>query len=275
MAVGMLLFQQVWDAISCLDAKADQCDATLMVIPVGAFCSVQDIDLGTRELTISPPQSPSSAAGRPGPEPEVLTPRSAIVPKRINFAKHDDHTRRRSSEQKLEIDFLALQDTDWKRRVEAVEALGSWNLGRHPGEFNQEAANLIMPALRAAMRDEQWQVRVQAAESLSLLGPEATYHAAPVLWETCSDPEQPVREAALRTLRFHGQEAPPERLQQPRIRCRPWQEPPRLEAVQEDLREDCYTECTGLSMLQEDVSTTDDSNEGESSNQSAQVSSKR
>lgn len=194
-------------------------------------------------------------------EAGIQAPRRGMVPKRINFAMvtcRNEH---------LNIDFGALRDPDWERRRQAAVSLGSCYLGRHPGEFNQEAANVIMPALRAALRDEHCEVRAQAAKSLADLGPEAVWHAVPVLWETCSDPEELVRQSALKALRDHGQEVPPERLQQPRSWCRSWQEPPSLQAVREDLHEDCQSEGT---LLQEDLSTT--ANSGESSHESSHMS---
>jgi hypothetical protein len=209
-----------------------------------------------------PPYSLLSQSRCPGSmmiEPNAHMPRTGLVPKRTNFA--------RKCEQIMNIDFSKLADPDWEQRRKAVAHLGSCFLGRHPGEFNQEAANIIIPALRAAMRDEQPEVRAQAATSLSSLGPEVVWHAVPVLWEACSDPDEPVRRAALEALTVHGQEAPPQHLRQARLRLRSWQEPPSLRAVREDPREDCQSEC---SLLQEEVSTTAHSDE--SSRPSSQFS---
>jgi len=167
------------------------------------------------------------------------------APRRINLSGSQN------CRKNMNIDFAALRDPDCERRRKAVAGVGSCFLGRHPGEFNQEAANLIMPALRAAMRDERWEVRAQAATSLSNLGPEAVYHAVPVLWETCSDPELAVRQAALLALQAHGQDTPPECKQRPRIVSRSWQEPPSLQSVLEESSEDGKSECP-----QEDLSTT-------------------
>lgn len=197
-----------------------------------------------------------------GREFEFRTPRVTLTPKRTNFSEPTP-----SFSPALSIDVGRLSDPAWEKRHEAVASLGSCFLGRHPGEFNQEAAHVIIPALRAAMRDERWEVRAQAATSLSNLGPEAVWHAVPVLWETCSDPEEPVRRAALQALISHGQEAPPQHLQQPRLRSRPWQEPPSLKAVREDPQEDCQSE---FSFIQEDLSTT--AHSGESSRQSSHIS---
>jgi len=181
------------------------------------------------------------------------------APRRINLS--GSHNCRKN----MNIDFAALRDPDCERRRKAVAGLGSCFLGRHPGEFNQEAANLIMPALRAAMRDERWEVRAQAATSLSNLGPEAVYHAVPVLWETCSDPELVVRQAAMDALDVHGQELPPERMRQPRLLSRSWQEPPSLEAVKE---EDCCSEDS----YAQDLSTTASSGNSNSAHSSRQSS---
>lgn len=209
---------------------------------------------------------------------EIQIPHHGMIPQRINcpvgkasqaqssqlgYAPHRKLSLSCNFEKKLSIDVSALQDLNWARRKDAVANLGACSLGRHPGEFNQEAANIIMPALRAAMRDEHWQVRAQAATSLSDLGPEAVWHAVPVLWETCSDPDEAVRQAALQALRVHGQETPPEHLQQARLRCRPWQEPPSLKAVREDAAEDQQSG-------HEDLSTTDHS--GTSSRESSKCS---
>jgi len=132
------------------------------------------------------------------------------------------------------IDFTSLRDPDWEKRREAVSKLGFVNLGTQPNDFNSEAAALIMPALRAAMRDEYWQVREQAILSLHDLGREVVWRAAPVLWEACSDREQPVRIAAVQALEAHGQETPPDHMRQPRLYPRSWQEPPRMQSVRED-----------------------------------------
>lgn len=137
----------------------------------------------TAALVEEPPKSLNRG---PGPLTEGLgiqTPRFGVVPKRINFAKH--HT---DSLKSIAIDLSSLTDAAWERRCEAVAGLGSCYLGRHPAEFNQDAANLILPSLRAALRDEHWKVRARAAESLSDLGPEAVWLSGPVLWEACSDP---------------------------------------------------------------------------------------
>lgn len=75
-----------------------------------------------------------------------------------------------------------------------------------------------------------------------------------------------MRQAALQALETHGQEIPPRHLQQPRLRSRSWQEPPSLQAVREDPREDCHSES---SSLQEDLSTAAES--GESSRQSSEI----
>jgi len=219
---------------------------------------------------------PPSTARGPGPmsatiEPDttwiqapwIQVPRHGKVPVRKNFLEAG------SCEKKLEVDFSGLQDPAWERRREAVAGLGSCSLGRHPAEFDQDAANVIMPALRAAMRDDHWEVRAQAATSLSDLGPEAVWHAVPVLWETCSDPEERVRQAALHALQANGQEPPPQRMRQPRLRFRSWQEPPSLMAVREDPHEDCQSECPIEQA--EDLSTT--ANSGGSSRQSSQISS--
>lgn len=189
----------------------------------------------------------------PDAEGEVRTAHArGVVPDRINFGMAVN------SAVKLNIDFNALSDADYQKRREAVTRLGTLYLGWHAGEFNEDAAEIVMPALRAAMRDEHWEVRARAATSLSELGPEAVWHAVPVLWEACSDPEDPVRHAALRALQAHGQEAPPERSQQPRMRTRPWHSPPSMGSLREESQEDCQSECS----LTQESSTTAASNEG-------------
>jgi len=192
-----------------------------------------------------------------------------------------------SQKQAITIDFTALRDPDWQCRLRAVAGLRVYRLGSHPGDFNQEAANLILPAVRAALRDERSEVRAQATICLGDLGGEAVWLSSAVLWEACSDPDESVRRAALQVLESYGQQTPPEHLRQPRLWSRPWQEPPSLQAVREDPQEDCHSDAasheedmstaagSGYSSRKsifEDVSTAGGS--GHSSRQSSRISSR-
>jgi HEAT repeat protein len=78
------------------------------------------------------------------------------------------------------------------------------------GAIRAEAAGLlvetapsdkrVIPALLDGLRDEDRRVRIAAADGLGVIGPPAIEAAAP-LWRMIHDPDEDVREHALKALR--------------------------------------------------------------------------
>mmetsp|Transcript_95491 Transcript_95491/g.165883 ORF Transcript_95491/g.165883 Transcript_95491/m.165883 type:complete len:269 (+) Transcript_95491:114-920(+) len=101
------------------------------------------------------------------------------------------------------VNWKALRSTRWQTRREAVASLGLCEVDKERGVSHD-----VLAALRAAFKDDHWQVRRQSAYSLQQLGEVAVHEALPVLWHACGDQDACVRTAALSVLQAYGQDTP-------------------------------------------------------------------